>query len=444
MIISNALPIKTITMNQKWLREWPCFFLFLLIIGFLVTHSPEPEYDTDPSYILFGASRPPLYPFFIWLFHYQFTLIMWTQGFFLFIALLYARHWMIEKLQVSDFSIFFVLLCVLFTIVFHFQIRFIQSEGLAFPLFIYSFFLLIECFWQFDLKKIVYLAVIVSLLVLTRLQFYYYYIIFILLCFRYIGQRIPMRSTMLAAMILFGSMGLTTLVDHGYHYIKHGFFGAAPYSELMILVQTLYLADNSSVQYVRNPVEKHLLENMLNQRNSQHLNLDASLVTSMKPSYLQHAYQEYSRNYLAIQDVIGQTLQTSVENQNGVGTSFQANQTALNMNSVLISHELKKNLVFLLWKFVACMGGVPVFLFFLLLLLSLSFKMLKPDTKSSIDIAFLATIPIVTFLNAAIIAVCNPDLPVYFCYSQFMLYCLAAFLATKVVFNKSGSLIELK
>ncbi|EKD71175.1 MAG: hypothetical protein ACD_46C00261G0002 [uncultured bacterium] len=112
-------------------------------------------------------------------------------------------------------------------------------------------------------------------------------------------------------------------------------------------------------------------------------------------------------------------------------TNFQANVIALDIDNVLISHEFKKNIVFLFWKFIQCMGGVPIFLFFLILLLALPAKIIKSRTQQiGIDSIFVAMITIITFLNAAIIALFNPDLPVYFCYSQFMFYCLAAFLVT--------------
>jgi len=48
---------------------------------------------------------------------------------------------------------------------------------------------------------------------------------------------------------------------------------------------------------------------------------------------------------------------------------------------------------------------------------------------------FVAMIILITFLNAAVVAMVETYLVGYFCYSQFMLYCLAAFLADRVFFN---------
>ncbi|OGT37944.1 MAG: hypothetical protein A3F11_02935 [Gammaproteobacteria bacterium RIFCSPHIGHO2_12_FULL_37_14] len=419
--------------GRKWLYDLPHFMLGMLLIFFLAQHAPNLEYDIDPSYIMFGQARPPLYPLFIWLFHwagpYQFYIIMWLQGALLFTALMYARFWLKKNLQLTEFLIFLISAIVLVTISFHFQIWHIQSEGLAFPFFIFTLFLLIECFQAYNLKKLCYLAGMVSLLVLTRLQFYYFYGIFAILLAWYVWQRTPVKSLVATALILFGSMSLTTITDHTYHYFKHGIYFSGSYAGLMILVQALYLADDNAADYLNNQTEKDYVKNMIIQRNAQGLNQDAALINTLKPSYFEYAYQAYSRNYLALQRIIDETLKTSVENTFGNVPISEANATALSIDKVLISHAIKKNLTFLIWKFVKCMGGIPLFLFFSIFLFMLPFKIIKNKIRyPDVAAVFVGVVTIITFFNAAIIAMCNPDLPVYFCYSQFMFYCLAALL----------------
>src|SRR3990167_10825820 len=96
--------------SKKWLYETPYVLLAILIIFFLTTHSPNYTHYDAPSYILFDPIRPPLYPFFIWLFHwagsYQYTFIMWIHAIVTFFALLYARFWLKKYLKISDFLIF--------------------------------------------------------------------------------------------------------------------------------------------------------------------------------------------------------------------------------------------------------------------------------------------------------------------------------------------------
>lgn len=416
-------------LKRKWILELPYLLLGLGILVFLCTHTPNLEYDA-PTYIRFDPTRPPLYPLFIWLFHWaglhQFSLLIWTQGILLFATLLYTRYWLKKNFFVSDFLIFLIFLIILLTISFRFQITNVQSEGLTFPIFIWTFFLLIECFQQFNLKKISYLALWVSVLALTRLQFYYFYALFGLLCLWYLWQHISIKSLSIAAFILFGSMIFTVSIDHTYHYIKHGTFSGAPYGGLLVLAQTLYLANHDAANYFNDPAEKAYVKSLFEQRDAQHLNQDADLLTDLRPTYYDDAYQTYSRNQQPLTAIIESTLKLKELKH------FKSNKIATSINKTLLQHAPKKNFFFFLWKFVKCMGGVPLFLFFMLLLIAIPFEMIRyPTRQADLLSIFLLVTTLITFLNAATISIFNPDLPIYFCYSQFMFYCLAALLVSQ-------------
>ena len=423
-------------MRKIRLTDFPYLMLGVLIIFFLCTHTANVEYDS-PSYIQFWPTRPFLYPFFVWVFHwagpYQFSGVIWAQGILLFCTMLYVRCWLKKNLQVADFLIFLVCLLVLLTISFHYQLWFIQSEGLSFPLFILSFFSLIECFQRFSLKKLLYLSLLVSMLIFTRLQFYYFYAIFFVLCIWYLWQKIPIKQVLLASLILFGSMFFTILADYCYHYVKHGTFDGAAYGGLLILSQTIFLADNQAANYFQSSEEKTLVQKMLDKRNANKLNQDADLVMTFKPAYLQYAYQSYVRNFPEMQKIIDDTLRLDVINSSEIATYSIANAMATKINKTLILHSTSKNLIFLFWKFLQCVGGIPLFLFFLILLFGTCFKIACDKIREpDLSLIFVAVIAMITFFNAAIIAVCNPDLPPYFCYSQFMFYCLCAFLMSRI------------
>ncbi|OGT36803.1 MAG: hypothetical protein A3F12_00800 [Gammaproteobacteria bacterium RIFCSPHIGHO2_12_FULL_38_14] len=170
--------------KKKLFSEIPYAILAVIVIFFLYSHAPNTDYDT-PSYVNFYLSRPPIYPLFIWSFkwagQYQFLLVVWAQSIITFLSLLYARFWLKKYLRIADFLIFIVLLFVLITICLHSQMWYVESEGLSFPLFIFTFFLLIRCFQKLALKNIFYLSLCVAALMLIRVQFYYFYGIFILL-----------------------------------------------------------------------------------------------------------------------------------------------------------------------------------------------------------------------------------------------------------------------
>lgn len=421
-------------LKQGWLNYFPFFLLGLLVISFLATHDPNIDYDT-PSYINFEAIRPLLYPTFIWLFHYHYNLIMWVHAIFLWGALWYARSWLKQNLQVSDSAIFFIFLSTLFTISFHYQIVFIQSEGITFPLFIVTFFFLIECFQKFNLKKLIYLSALVSLLVLTRLQFYYFYAIFLLLCIWYLWQGIPPKQLLKTISIFFGSILFTFLVDYSYHYFKHGFFGEAPYSAILVLTQPLYLADDQASNYFQNAEQKNVMQSLLNERNRKHLNDNANLVGSSMLNSLTLAYKSYYRNFYSLHITIDKILNKKYQDQ------LEQNAKAQEINKILIAHETKNNLIFFIWKIIQFTGGIPLFIFYVILICSFIFKIIKDKHQLiSFPIIFVGLSSIITILNSIVIAICNIDLPGYFCYSQFIFYCLAGFLVNQI-FPRNNSTI---
>ncbi len=423
----------TSLLKKTWLHETPYALLALLVAFFLYMHTPNTDYDT-PSYVNFYAMRPPIYSVFIWLFRwagkYQFQLVMWAQSILTFISLLYARQWIKKNLMVNDFLIFPVLIFVLSTISLHSQMWYIQSEGLSFPFFIFTFFLLVECFQQYSLKKIIYLALWVGILMLTRLQFYYFYGIFILLVVWYAWKRVPIKSLGICVVILAGSILLTTLIDNTYHYFKHGFFSGEPASGVQFIIQPIFLANPDAADYFKNPTEKAMVQKIIGEVHKQKLNRDATLLTSLTPQYYEYAYQSYYRNYVAMQSIVYNTFrEISARDQNRITN---------NISKILVLHEFRKNLYFYCWKVIDAMGGVPLFLFFCLLLFSVFAKILKNRLwKTNHSQLFVALTVIITFFNALLVSTAEPNCPPYFCYTQFLLYCLAALFADRIFFNES-------
>src|SRR3990167_5234404 len=311
--IDFIFPKESNMLRKKFLSISSYTLLAGLIVLFLLTHSPNYTQFDAPSYINFDPIRPPLYPIFLWLFHcvgyYQFTVVVWIHAIITFLALLYTRSWLRKNLNINDFLIFIVLLFTILTICFHFQFILIGSEGLVFPFFIWTFFAFIECFKKFSIKKIIYLSLWVSIMILTRLQFYYFYGIYILLCGSYIYKKIPLKSLFIGILILSMSTLLTYLIDSTYHYFKHGFFGGAPATGLLISVQPLFLANDNEINNAfKDPKEKKYVQAILAEINQQQLNKDANLLTSTKLSYYQLAYESYNRNYPAINTITGNIL----------------------------------------------------------------------------------------------------------------------------------------
>ena len=155
-----------------------------------------------------------------------------------------------------------------------------------------------------------------------------------------------------------------------------------------------------------------------------------------RSSYYVLAYEEYNRNYDAISKVVNQSL--------GHVTATELNKITADLSKTLILHDLKKNIFFFLWKFIQFIGGVPLFLFFLIIPLALIIKMFKEKNwEPSYPQLFLSMIFLITFLNAGVVAVFETNSVAYFCYSQFMLYCLGVYFVGRVFFIFPGESLEL-
>ncbi len=401
-----------------------CFFIF--------SHTPNIDYDA-PSYINFSSVRPPIYPTFIWVFHwagkYQFQIVVWVQSMLTFGSLLYARHWLIKNLKIADTLIFSIFLFALITICFHSQMWYIESEGLSFPFFIFMFFLSIECFQEFNLKKIVYLSLWVGILILTRLQFYFLYGVFIFLLFWYLWKKVSIKSLVICTGILLISILFTALIDRSYHYFKNSNFAGAPIIGVQLIIQPLFLANSNAASYFENPAEKNIVQSMLNQIKKQKLNTSTSLLASLKPKYYENAYEEYAKNYILLQAIVYHTFSKD--------SVFAENKSTSNIAKTLFLHNPKINIYFYIWKIIDSMGGIPFFLFFCLLLFSVIIRIFRNrDSDADFSQTFVALAVIITFLNAGLVAVVEPALPSYFCYFQFLLYSLAALFADRIFFKK--------
>lgn len=430
-LITPEKPISTGVL-KKYADLLPYALLAAMIVFFLSAQTPNVDYDAS-TYIHFDAIRPPIYPAFIWLFHwmgrFQFEGVVWTQSILTFSSFIYARYWLKKYLQLSDVLIFMVILFVLITISFHFQMNFVESEGLSFPLFIITFFTLVECFQKFDIKKIVLLSLLVGVLILMRLQFYFFYPVFAMLLFWHFLKDTPRKPLFVAFVILFGSVLLTQLIDRSYHYFKHGSFGTASYYGLGTIIQPLYLAGKDTPNYFQDKQEKATFQNIISQFDQRELRRFAALLTSFKLKHYEYANEEYSKNYTAMQTIVANAIKPF--------SFLEGNKITGDITKTLVLQQPTKNLLFYGWKVIDAFGGVPVFLFYCLILFAVLFRIRKNNTDEvGFAYSFVATVILLTFSNTLLVALVEPALTGYFCYSQFMLYCLAALFSDRVFFNE--------
>lgn len=414
--------------KKKYLSNIAFIFLILISFLFLLKSTPNTGYDSD-SYIHFSAIRPPVYPLFISLFQWagshQFMCVMWAQSMLTLFALYYSKKKFEYSMGISPFLIFFAILFTLITICFHFQFRYIESEGLSFPFFIFAFFACLNAFKQYSLKNIIVFSLWVSILILTRLQFYFFYGVFLLLLLWYIKRKVAGKSILKTIIIFIASIMITALLDHTYHFIKNDRFSSEPISGVQFAIQPLFLASANAETLFSDPTISNVVKKIQTGLIQTKLNQDAQLLSQFKLQHYEYAYQEYNRNYVAIQQIIYSVF-------SNVSTT-EENSITNKIAKTLFMHDMKKNIFFYAWKVIDAFGGIPNFLFFVLFLPAI---LLATQKEMDMVSLFVSLSVITMFANALLVATAETNCPPYFCYTQFLLYLLSALFADRIFFHE--------
>lgn len=411
-------------LTQTQLRSWAQTTILVLLTFFYLSSISVGIYDDSPGYINFEPIRPPVYPIFIWLFHsfgsYQLTLVMWAQTLFTLAALLYARQWLQQRFKMSGMITFFIALFIMVMFAYYRTTQLICSEAVAFPLFIFAFLSLMDCFNSFTLKRIVTLTILVNLLVLTRLQFYYFYLSYLLLLAWYAWKRIPAKQVLFVTVIFVVSTLLEIVLNRGYHYTLNGRFADAPAVGMQFVVQALYLTGQGAEKYFTDPNEKAIFKKIMTQLEEKHYT-EASEQTLL-PLSRQTTYAYYYAAYNQIMLVCSQNLPNL--------SLYQRDQFLLKMAKTLYSHELKKNLLFYALKIGSFFGGIPIFFAYLLILFSALAAVIR-DRAHAPDFRYLFTAVslLAILVNAAFVTLFEPGQASYFFYAYFLLFCLSGILA---------------
>lgn len=396
--------------------------LALITIIYLINSTPI-IYPDSPSYIMFHAVRPPVYPIFIWLFHFfgqnQFIFLMWTQSILLFIALIYAKHWLHSRLNISNMTTFFVLLFTMLLLFYYKMPREVCSEAIAFPLFIVTFLLMVDCFDAFNLKRVILLCILTNLLILTRLQFYYFYLLFLMQIAWFVWKKIPAKMILASFLIMIISIVFTVTLNRGYHYAMNGKFAESPVIGRQLIIQALYLSDSNAIQYFKNDFEKNIFTNILNKIEKQHLTLKSEQQLLSMPQQTTYGY--YYATYNPILDIVDDNIPGK--------SLYEIDATAFSISKTLYMNALKENLLFYLIKISSFFGGMPNLLSFLIILSGSLFYVLTNKNKSiNLNQIFTLISLITIFINTAFVMIPEAGQANYFFYSYFLIYCLAGLL----------------
>lgn len=419
------------------------FILFAITFFYLCIHHPVIDPDSH-GYIQGEFIRQPLDYLFIFAFHwahpYQLQVVMWAQSLFTLFSLCYAKNYLQKKLGISNFLILISFLCTLITVCFYYQMSHIDSEGISFPLFILTFCVLLDCFSEKNYKKIVLSAFLISLLILTRTQFYFFYGILFALIVWCVIKQYPKKYIVMCLLIFIASSIFTNILDRTYHYFKHGYFVTEPLAGILTVIQPLYLSTPQLINDIGQVDEQRRIQSLMHYIATENLNQETAFLLPNTFKNYNYAYQEYAKNYNTILHQVCHTFSNqSCQSVSTISSSalLKMNKESLHITGALFIHNIKENIWFFTYKLINTIGNVSFFIFIVILFCGIGLKTLKNNfIENTPGNLFVILSLLIIILNAATIAFAEPTLPEYTCYSQFLLYCLAAFFAEKILFSK--------
>ena len=411
--------------KKAWLMPLSYTFLGTILVFILLTHPPVIGYDTQ-SYLNLNSTRPPLYPIFIWLFKwcgtYQLEAVTWVKTIIFAASLYYARNWLRNNLMLSDFLIFIVF-C--FTTITTFRLV-LLAESLTVPLFVMAFLTAVDVMKEVQTKKLIWLSIWIGLLILARTQFYYLYLFFLWLIFWYLWNNIPKNNVIKAATIFSFSIFLTFIFNQTYHHITHPQTDCYISAENLLIMQPLYLADMTAINYFKDPSQKEYITHILTQMKKQKL---TSADIPLNPPFPDDVYTFYGYNYNDIS-----TINCSYLNQKYPNLS-ERNRLMMSAIKILYADDFKKNLHFFIWKYASFVGSIPLSFAFLILICAASSRIMKRQNKYNTEQIFVIVSIVLILSNNACIALFEPGITRYFFYNYFIYYCLAALSADRLFFH---------
>ncbi len=409
---------KTFSSRLHWfaILMMGCLFAWLLSKGVVI--------DVDsPSYITKGFLRSPLYP----------LLIHLSQGIFgegvlypviaLQLFLLGWAAYQLTKQLEKYFEIspvtFYI---VLGTLILPFCIKwgnFLLSQGLAYPLFLFSVSLFFQALFEKKSKPFIYSFIMLTLLILTRRQFMFMYVVFGAgILYFWMIHHIKLRKIALLCFALLASFIAADLAEKSYHYAVNGHFTTVPHLGMQFIVAPLYLASESDAALFSDPIERAIFTESYKNMQEKCLNAECAFKGSHPP--YQHFYLHYNN--------IGWGVLWPVAIQYTQGNLPKIDELTLKISFKLILNNWQRWVKLYLGNIVNNIGGY-YFAFWLCLIFAVSFfSHLKNKDRFSIGLFF--TI-LMTFGNYSLIALVEPAMAPYNFYTNTVLFCFLIILIMK-------------
>lgn len=348
-------------------------FLFSIVFLFAFLISSGVVIDTDsPSYITKGLFRSPLYPLLIGASETLFGQGVYLPIIIVQLALLLLSSFQLSQILEKHFKLpVWLFGLILWTLNAPYATKwgnFLLSQGLAYPLFLFSVNALLKTIFhqslekKFELKKLIVFFVFITLLVLTRRQFMFMLVvggclILYKACLAFVCKNLNIKKIFFALLLIPISYNTANIVERSYHYYYNRVFTTVPFLGIQLAVAPFYLAKTADANLFSDPIQKQIFEkaNQLLQKNC--TNAECEFENSVPP--YQHYYMNYNNVcWGAIWPAAIQVID-SLENQKIPDTkiALKIDKNLIHMSFILIKAHFGKWLKLYISNIINNIGG---------------------------------------------------------------------------------------
>lgn len=407
--------------NDKTFRHYSFaiswhYLLALLLMGGILTWllSQGVVIDVDsPSYIAKGFLRSPIYPSLIHLSQILFGENVFFPVIVFQLTLLMLVSFYLARILEKNMEMSKLTFClVLASLILPFSIKwgnFLLSQGIAYPLFLFSVALFFQAIFLKKISQLLYAFFVLTVLVLTRRQFVFMYVVFgVGIIYFWFFYKIAFRNTVLLFLALLLSFLAADLVEKSYHYKVNKHFTTVPHLGMQLIVAPLYLSQRQDAELFTDPIEKKIFIETLEAMEKKCVHAACEFKDSHPP--YQHFYLNYNNIHL------GALWPVAVKYTDGNLLTMDAITTKMSLS--LIAHQWQRWLRLYLGNIVNNIGGYYLGFWLCLCFVVAFFSHLNHRDKFSISFFF--TI-LMTFGNYSLIALVEPAMAPYNFYTNSIL-----------------------
>ena len=292
------------------------FFTYTILTMYLVALGTIKFGMDSDHYVNNSVIRASFYPSFLDLYTFffgnSFRFLIFIKILFAIFSIHYFLNFLKKKFNLSE-PLVYLFTIILLTPYFFGDYKFanrIFTESICYPLYLVSLVFIFRFLFEKKLKFFLYFLFTLSILILTRRQFFFMYpLIIIVISYSHFFLK-ENKKTLTLILCFLSTVFFTEVVERSYRFIKFDEFKPPPFVGIQLIAAPLYLSEMADLSLFNDPEEKQILREVLNEMSSRKINF----VNSRNTQY-ENYYQHFSANYNKITwDILYKKMKDNILN----------------------------------------------------------------------------------------------------------------------------------